>query len=69
MLMLILFQDYVGMRGIFLVACSVLALLAFGLLAFTCVPPLVSTIILGVAYSCASVILDHWSSLVLDITH
>lgn len=69
MLMLILFQDYVGMRGIFLVACSVLVLLAFGLLAFTCVPPLVSTIILGVAYSCASVILDHWSSLVLDITH
>ncbi|XP_075891688.1 lysosomal dipeptide transporter MFSD1-like [Nelusetta ayraudi] len=59
------FIDYVGMRGIFLVACSVLALLAFGLLAFTYVPPLVSTIILGFAYSCASVCM--WTSISLVV--
>lgn len=66
--MLILSQDYVGLRGIFLVTCNVLAFLAFALLAFTYVPPLVSTIILGVAYSCASVILTHWSSVMLNNT-
>lgn len=57
--MSILFQDYVGLRGIFLVTSNVLTLLAFGLLAFTYVPPLVSTILIGVAYSCVSVILAH----------
>lgn len=64
--MLILFQDHVGLRGIFLVTCNVLTLLAFGLLAFTYVPPLVCTVIIGVAYSCASVILTHWSFPMLD---
>nr|XP_046233254.1 major facilitator superfamily domain-containing protein 1-like [Scatophagus argus] len=46
--------DYVGLRGIFAVACAVLTLPVFGLLAFTFVPPLVSTIWLGVTYSFAA---------------
>lgn len=52
---LYLFQDYVGLRAVFFTASSVLTLFVFGLLAFTHVPPLVSTIILGVTYSCAGV--------------
>ncbi|CAB1312266.1 unnamed protein product [Coregonus sp. 'balchen'] len=39
--------DNVGLRGVFAVACAVLTLPVFGLLAFTFVPPLVSTIWLG----------------------
>lgn len=54
------FQDYVGLRGIFAVACAVLTLPVFGLLAFTYVPPLVSTIWLGVTYSFAAVSLNHF---------
>lgn len=49
------FQDYVGLRGVFAVACAVLTLPVFGLLAFTFVPPLVSTIWLGITYSFAAV--------------
>lgn len=49
------FQDYVGLRGIFAGACAILTLPVFGLLAFTFVPPLVSTIWLGVTYSFAAV--------------
>lgn len=48
-------QDNVGLRGVFAVACAVLTLPVFGLLAFTFVPPLVSTIWLGVTYSFAAV--------------
>lgn len=48
---LYLFQDYVGLRGIFLLASSILTVPVFGLLAFTYVPPLVSTILLGSTYS------------------
>ncbi len=50
-----LLQDYVGLRGVFAVACAVLTLPVFGLLAFTFVAPLVSTIWLGVTYSFAAV--------------
>lgn len=48
-------QDYVGLRGILASACAVLTLPVFGLLAFSYVPPLVSTIWLGVTYSFAAV--------------
>lgn len=44
-----------GLRGVFALACAVLTLPVFGLLAFTFVPPLVSTIWLGVTYSFAAV--------------
>lgn len=54
-LMTCLLQDYVGLRGIFASACAVLTLPVFGLLAFSYVPPLVSTIWLGVTYSFAAV--------------
>ena len=54
-----LFQDYVGLRGIFAVACAVFTLPVFGLLAFTFVPPLVSTIWLGITYSFAAVSLSQ----------
>ncbi|XP_067859393.1 lysosomal dipeptide transporter MFSD1 isoform X3 [Heptranchias perlo] len=46
--------DYVGLRGIFAMACAVLTLPVFALLAFTFVSPLVSTIWLGVTYSFAA---------------
>lgn len=49
------FQDNVGLRGIFAGACAILTLPVFGLLAFTYVPPLVSTIWLGITYSFAAV--------------
>lgn len=52
-----------GLRGIFAVACAVLTLPVFGLLAFTFVPPLVSTIWLGVTYSFAAVSSDRFSKL------
>lgn len=58
-----MFQDYVGLRGIFAVVCAVLTLPVFGLLAFTFVPPLVSTIWLGVTYSFAAVCMDQMDSL------
>lgn len=54
-LMTCLVQDYVGLRGIFALACAVLTLPVFGLLAFSYAPPLVSTIWLGVTYSFAAV--------------
>lgn len=46
--------DYVGLRGIFAVLCAVMTLPVFALLAFTFVPPLVSTIWLGITYSFAA---------------
>ncbi|KAK3571708.1 hypothetical protein QTP86_016792, partial [Hemibagrus guttatus] len=46
--------DYVGLRGVFAALCAVCTLPVFGLLAFTFVPPLVSTIWLGITYSFAA---------------
>ncbi|KAM6951155.1 lysosomal dipeptide transporter MFSD1 [Aplochiton taeniatus] len=57
--------DYVGLRGVFAVACAVLTLPVFGLLAFTFVPPLVSTIWLGVTYSFAAS--SMWPSIPLVV--
>uniref|UniRef100_A0A8C7XIK4 Im:7160594 n=1 Tax=Oryzias sinensis TaxID=183150 RepID=A0A8C7XIK4_9TELE len=57
--------DYVGLRGIFALTCAVLTLPVFGLLAFTFVPPLVSTIWLGVTYSFAAA--SMWPSIPLVV--
>ncbi|KAA0705074.1 hypothetical protein E1301_Tti017859 [Triplophysa tibetana] len=57
--------DYVGLRGVFAVLCAVLTLPVFGLLAFTFVPPLVSTIWLGITYSFAAASL--WPSIPLVV--
>ncbi|XP_049336265.1 major facilitator superfamily domain-containing protein 1 [Astyanax mexicanus] len=57
--------DYVGLRGVFAVLCAVLTLPVFGLLAFTFVPPLVSTIWLGVTYSFAAA--SMWPSIPLVV--
>ncbi|XP_067859391.1 lysosomal dipeptide transporter MFSD1 isoform X1 [Heptranchias perlo] len=57
--------DYVGLRGIFAMACAVLTLPVFALLAFTFVSPLVSTIWLGVTYSFAAASL--WPSIPLVV--
>ncbi|KAJ7984544.1 hypothetical protein DPEC_G00355900 [Dallia pectoralis] len=57
--------DYVGLRGILAVACAILTLPVFGLLAFTFVPPLVSTIWLGVTYSFAAA--SMWPSIPLVV--
>uniref|UniRef100_A0A3B3XBM0 Lysosomal dipeptide transporter MFSD1 n=1 Tax=Poecilia mexicana TaxID=48701 RepID=A0A3B3XBM0_9TELE len=57
--------DYVGLRGVFAVACAVFTLPVFGLLAFTFVPPLVSTIWLGVTYSFAAA--SMWPSIPLVV--
>ncbi|PIO30136.1 hypothetical protein AB205_0011120, partial [Aquarana catesbeiana] len=46
--------DFVGMRGIMAVLCAVFTLPVFALLAFTFVPPLVSTLWLGVTYCFAA---------------
>ncbi|XP_050953621.1 major facilitator superfamily domain-containing protein 1 [Labeo rohita] len=57
--------DYVGLRGVFAVLCAVLTLPVFGLLAFTFVPPLVSTIWLGITYSFAAA--SMWPSIPLVV--
>lgn len=57
--------DFVGLRGVFAVACAVLTLPVFALLAFTFVPPLVSTIWLGVTYSFAAA--SMWPSIPLVV--
>ncbi|XP_023674954.1 lysosomal dipeptide transporter MFSD1 [Paramormyrops kingsleyae] len=57
--------DYVGLRGVFAVGCAVLTLPVFALLAFTFVPPLVSTIWLGVTYSFAAA--SMWPSIPLVV--
>ncbi|XP_073686741.1 lysosomal dipeptide transporter MFSD1 [Garra rufa] len=57
--------DYVGLRGVFAVLCAVLTLPVFGLLAFTFVPPLVSTIWLGITYSFAAS--SMWPSIPLVV--
>uniref|UniRef100_A0A7D9NKC2 Lysosomal dipeptide transporter MFSD1 n=1 Tax=Xenopus tropicalis TaxID=8364 RepID=A0A7D9NKC2_XENTR len=57
--------DYVGMRGILAVLCAVMTLPVFALLAFTYVPPLVSTLWLGVTYSFAAA--SMWPSIPLVV--
>ncbi|EOB08973.1 hypothetical protein Anapl_03945 [Anas platyrhynchos] len=48
------FPDYIGLRGIFAVSCAALTLPVFAVVAFTSVPPLVSTTWLGITYSFAA---------------
>ncbi|KAM4026177.1 lysosomal dipeptide transporter MFSD1-like [Anomaloglossus baeobatrachus] len=57
--------DYVGMRGVLAVLCATLTLPVFALLAFTFVPPLVSTLWLGVTYSFAAA--SMWPSIPLVV--
>ncbi|MCJ8729073.1 hypothetical protein PDJAM_G00012190 [Pangasius djambal] len=57
--------DYVGLRGVFAVLCAVCTLPVFGLLAFTFVPPLISTIWLGITYSFAAA--SMWPSIPLVV--
>ncbi|XP_053550596.1 major facilitator superfamily domain-containing protein 1 [Bombina bombina] len=57
--------DYVGMRGILALLCAVMTLPVFALLAFTYVPPLVSTLWLGVTYSFAAA--SMWPSIPLVV--
>ncbi|TNN38438.1 Major facilitator superfamily domain-containing protein 1 [Liparis tanakae] len=57
--------DYVGLRGVFALACAVLTLPVFGLLAFTFVAPLVCTVWLGVTYSFAAS--SMWPSIPLVV--
>ncbi|XP_053327142.1 major facilitator superfamily domain-containing protein 1-like [Spea bombifrons] len=57
--------DYVGLRGVLAVLCAVLTLPVFALLAFTFVPPLVSTLWLGVTYSFAAA--SMWPSIPLVV--
>ncbi|XP_015283617.1 PREDICTED: major facilitator superfamily domain-containing protein 1-like [Gekko japonicus] len=58
-------EDYVGLRGVFAVGCAVLTLPVFALLAFTFVPPLVSTVWLGITYSFAAA--SMWPSIPLVV--
>ncbi|XP_069503079.1 lysosomal dipeptide transporter MFSD1-like [Ambystoma mexicanum] len=57
--------DYVGLRGVFAVLCAVMTLPVFALLAFTFVPPLVSTLWLGITYSFAAA--SMWPSIPLVV--
>ncbi|XP_063286677.1 major facilitator superfamily domain-containing protein 1-like [Pelobates fuscus] len=57
--------DYVGMRGVLAALCAILTLPVFALLAFTFVPPLVSTLWLGVTYSFAAA--SMWPSIPLVV--
>uniref|UniRef100_A0A8C5QZE5 Lysosomal dipeptide transporter MFSD1 n=1 Tax=Leptobrachium leishanense TaxID=445787 RepID=A0A8C5QZE5_9ANUR len=57
--------DYIGMRGVLALLCAVFTLPVFALLAFTYVPPLVSTIWLGVTYSFAAS--SMWPSIPLVV--
>ncbi|XP_072416186.1 lysosomal dipeptide transporter MFSD1 [Chiloscyllium punctatum] len=57
--------DYVGLRAVIALISAVLTLPVFALLAFTFVPPLVSTIWLGVTYSFAAASL--WPSVFLVV--
>ncbi|XP_015215360.2 lysosomal dipeptide transporter MFSD1 [Lepisosteus oculatus] len=57
--------DHIGLRGVFAVGCAVLTLPVFALLAFTFVPPLVSTVWLGITYSFAAA--SMWPSIPLVV--
>uniref|UniRef100_A0A8C5R2X3 Lysosomal dipeptide transporter MFSD1 n=1 Tax=Leptobrachium leishanense TaxID=445787 RepID=A0A8C5R2X3_9ANUR len=57
--------DYIGMRGVLAFFSALLTLPVFALLAFTDVPPLVSTLWLGVTYSFAAA--STWPSIPLVV--
>ncbi|KAM8961475.1 lysosomal dipeptide transporter MFSD1-like isoform 2-T2 [Pelodytes ibericus] len=57
--------DYIGMRGVLAVLCAFFTLPVFALLAFTFVPPLVSTLWLGITYSFAAA--SMWPSIPLVV--
>ncbi|XP_075422390.1 lysosomal dipeptide transporter MFSD1-like isoform X2 [Ascaphus truei] len=57
--------DYVGMRGVLAVLCAVMTLPVFALLAFTFLPPLISTVWLGITYSIAAA--SMWPSIPLVV--
>uniref|UniRef100_A0A8C5WL40 Lysosomal dipeptide transporter MFSD1 n=1 Tax=Leptobrachium leishanense TaxID=445787 RepID=A0A8C5WL40_9ANUR len=57
--------DYIGMRGVLAFLCAVLTLPVFVLFAFTYVPPLVSTLWLGVMYCFGSACM--WPSIPLVV--
>lgn len=58
--------DIVGKRGYLAIACSILTIPVFGLLAFTTVHPLFSTVWLGVTYSVAAA--SMWPSIPLVVS-
>lgn len=58
MAVILVFQDIIGKRGYLALVCAVATIPVFGLLAFTYVYPLVSTLWLGVTYSVAAVSLS-----------
>jgi len=58
--------DYVGFRGLLCCACALLTIPVFGLLAFTTVHPLVSTLWLGITYSIAAA--SMWPSIPLVVS-
>lgn len=58
--------DVFGKRGYLAIACSILTIPVFGLLAFTTVTPLFSTIWLGVTYSVAAA--SMWPSIPLVVS-
>ncbi|XP_033628310.1 major facilitator superfamily domain-containing protein 1-like [Asterias rubens] len=58
--------DIIGMRGLLALTCALATIPVFGLLAFTTVFPLVSTLWLGVTYSFAAASL--WPSIPLVVT-
>ncbi|KAK2144451.1 hypothetical protein LSH36_756g02040 [Paralvinella palmiformis] len=58
--------DQIGMRGIIALCCALLTIPVFGLLAFTYVHPLVSTLWLGITYSFAAPSL--WPSIPLVVS-
>lgn len=59
--MCVLLQDIFGKRGILALLCAVFTIPVFGLLAFSYVFPLVSTLWLGFTYSIAAVSVVHWT--------
>ncbi|XP_064605345.1 LOW QUALITY PROTEIN: major facilitator superfamily domain-containing protein 1-like [Liolophura sinensis] len=58
--------DRIGKRGILALSCAVLTIPVFGLLAFTTIYPLVSTLWLGITYSFAAA--SMWPSIPLVVT-
>ncbi|TNN03967.1 hypothetical protein fugu_000996 [Takifugu bimaculatus] len=57
--------DFVGLRGIILLACTILTLPVSAILAFTNVSPLISTLWLGLTYSFVAV--STWPSIALVV--
>ncbi|XP_003961479.1 major facilitator superfamily domain-containing protein 1-like [Takifugu rubripes] len=57
--------DFVGLRGVILLACTILTLPVSAILAFTNISPLISTLWLGLAYSFVAV--STWPSIALVV--